>query len=165
MSSDARREPAPGTATGPRLVLVHSGRSASAGKSDVRLDRPLTIIGSKPHAHLRLASNRVSGAHALLVTDGSRALVRDLMSRARIRVNGQEVHEAWLRHGDKLRVGPFKFVSSRAMRPSGTPAARERITPPRRSLIRPPQRRTRRNHSNSWPAGDRRRSPSAGGCS
>lgn len=87
-------------------VLV---RIDDAAAPVIRIDRPLSIVGSKLHSHVRIVSRAVSGSHALLLNAGNHVFVRDLMSRTHLFLNDQEVTEARLKYGDVLRVGEMQF--------------------------------------------------------
>ena len=83
------------------------------------------VIGSGDAAQIRLKSLSVSKAHALLLVEDAKAYVRDLASRTELFVNDVAVREAWLKHGDVVRVGRFGFgvvedaaVQGRAVGPS-----------------------------------------------
>jgi pSer/pThr/pTyr-binding forkhead associated (FHA) protein len=87
----------------------------------IRLDRPLTIVGSKLHSHLRIVSPAVSGSHAVLLNLGNHVFVRDLMSRTHVFVNDREAATATqLNYGDVVRFGEmrFRFVDANVVRQS-----------------------------------------------
>lgn len=86
----------------------------------VRLDRPLTIVGAKLQSHLRIVSQSISGAHALLLNLGNHVFLRDLMSRTHSFVNDRPVGEAQLKYGDVLRFGEmrFRFTDAEVVRQS-----------------------------------------------
>jgi pSer/pThr/pTyr-binding forkhead associated (FHA) protein len=94
----------------------------------VRLDRPITIVGSKSHAHLRIISPQVSGSHAILLNLGNNIYVRDLMSRTGVLVNERPVSEARLKFGDVVRFGDvrFRFTDSNLLR---QPLSEQRAAP------------------------------------
>jgi pSer/pThr/pTyr-binding forkhead associated (FHA) protein len=75
----------------------------------IRIDRQACILGTHARVHLPLLSPIVSRAHALIVTCGDEAYVRDLASRNGVYVNGQIVRESRLRHADLLCIGPYAF--------------------------------------------------------
>ncbi|HZL36077.1 MAG TPA: FHA domain-containing protein [Tepidisphaeraceae bacterium] len=104
--------------TQPSAVLVRMGEGPAGQK--VRLDRSLTIVGSKPHAHLRIISPDISGSHALLLNIGNNVFVRDLLSRTGVFVNDQPVGESRLKFGDVIRFGGvnFRFDDSNLLRQS-----------------------------------------------
>src|SRR5437763_13872080 len=45
-------------------------------RQPVSLNRPVTVLGSKRHAHIRLVSQDVSGAHALVGRTGGKSPLR-----------------------------------------------------------------------------------------
>jgi pSer/pThr/pTyr-binding forkhead associated (FHA) protein len=108
-------------------------RLESESAQVVRLDRPLTIVGSKLHSHLRIVSQAISGSHALLLNLGNHVFVRDLMSRTHVFVNDRQVTEAQFKYGDVLRFGEmrFRFADTDVVRPS---LARIRSEPARLHL-------------------------------
>lgn len=75
----------------------------------ISLGRPLTVVGSKGHARLRLLSSEVSGSHAVLLNIANNYFIRDLMSRAGVLVNEQPVRETRLKYGDVIGIGNFRF--------------------------------------------------------
>ena len=95
--------PPPPTRTGPALFPV--GRYDS--QPPFWLDRPVTLIGSRQRAHIRLESDEVSRSHAVVVNAGGRVIIRDLASRTHVYVNGRQVEEAELSHGDHVNIGRF----------------------------------------------------------
>lgn len=75
----------------------------------IRLNRALTIVGSKGHSHLRIMSKAISGSHALLLNLGNNVFLRDLMSRSHTYLNERRVIECRLKYGDVLRFGEMRF--------------------------------------------------------
>ncbi len=100
------------------LQSIASGKTAPtltptgkfAGKPEVPLSRTVTLIGSGAGARLQLISSTVSKSHALLVNCGNGPYVRDLASRTKVLVNGNEVREAVLKQGDSVQFGKFAFT-------------------------------------------------------
>lgn len=86
----------------------------------VRLNRALTIVGSKGHSHVRIMSRAISGSHAVLLNLGNNVFVRDLMSRTHTYVNERQVSECRLKYGDVLRFGEmqFRFTDTNLLRQS-----------------------------------------------
>lgn len=80
-----------------------------SGKPPVPLTRPVTVIGSRSSARIHLISSTVSKAHALLVKSNDGVYIRDLASRSRVYINGDQVREADLQDGDLIKIGSFTF--------------------------------------------------------
>ena len=83
--------------------------NAGSDERLISLGRPLTVVGSKGHARLRLLSSDVSGSHAVLLNIANNYFIRDLMSRAGVLVNEQPVRETRLKYGDVIGIGNFRF--------------------------------------------------------
>ena len=78
----------------------------SQGRRVVRLDRPVFLIGRRTTADLQLVSADVSREHAEIVRDDTgRYLLRDRASRYGTFVNGEQIAERPLMHGDNIRLG------------------------------------------------------------
>jgi len=78
----------------------------SQGRRIVRLERPVFVIGRRTTADLQLVSADVSREHAEIVQDGGgRYLIRDRASRYGTFVNGEQISERPLLHGDTIRLG------------------------------------------------------------
>ena len=82
----------------------------SAGRRIVPLDKPLFIIGRRTAADLQLVNADVSREHAEIATDGTRFLLRDRGSRYGTFVNGEQVTERPLEHGDRIQLGRTEGV-------------------------------------------------------
>jgi pSer/pThr/pTyr-binding forkhead associated (FHA) protein len=80
-----------------------------AGKPAIPLHRPVTVIGSRSTARIHLMSSTVSKAHALVVHSAGRTYIRDLASRSRVYVNGDQVRDIELSEGDLIKIGSFTF--------------------------------------------------------
>jgi len=79
--------------------------SDSQGRRVVVLDRPQFLIGRRTAADLQIVSTDVSREHAEIVQDEGRYLLRDRGSRYGTFVNGEQVTERVLEHGDRIRLG------------------------------------------------------------
>jgi sigma-B regulation protein RsbU (phosphoserine phosphatase) len=79
--------------------------SDSQGRRVVVLDRPQFLIGRRTAADLQIVSTDVSREHAEIVHDEGRYLLRDRGSRYGTFVNGEQVTERVLEHGDRIRLG------------------------------------------------------------
>ena len=75
------------------------------GKRVVDISKPHFEIGRRDTNDLRLAGTEVSRDHAEIVTEDGRVLVRDRNSRYGTFVNGDQVTERVLAHGDRIRLG------------------------------------------------------------
>ena len=75
------------------------------GQRTVTLDKPTFTIGRRDSNDLRLAGSEVSRDHADITFVDGRVLFRDRGSRYGSFVNGEQVTESPLTHGDKIRLG------------------------------------------------------------
>jgi sigma-B regulation protein RsbU (phosphoserine phosphatase) len=82
----------------------------NAGRRVVPLDKPVFIIGRRTAADLQLLNADVSREHAEIARDGVRFLLRDRGSRYGTFVNGEQVTERPLEHGDRIRLGRTEGV-------------------------------------------------------
>jgi sigma-B regulation protein RsbU (phosphoserine phosphatase) len=79
--------------------------SDSQGRRVVVLDRPLFLIGRRTAADLQIVSTDVSREHAEIVQEDGRYTLRDRGSRYGTFVNGEQITERALQHGDRIRLG------------------------------------------------------------
>ena len=77
----------------------------STGRRVVTLDKPVFLIGRRTAADLQLVNADVSREHAEIASDGMRYLLRDRGSRYGTFVNGEQITERALEHGDRIRLG------------------------------------------------------------
>ena len=82
----------------------------NSGRRLVPLDKPVFIIGRRTAADLQLLNADVSREHAEIARDGVRFLLRDRGSRYGTFVNGEQVTERPLAHGDRIRLGRTEGV-------------------------------------------------------
>src|SRR5215207_10062916 len=75
------------------------------GRRIVPISKPQFEIGRRETNDLRLAGSEVSRDHAEIVTEGKKVLIRDRNSRYGTYVNGDQVTERVLAHGDRVRLG------------------------------------------------------------
>jgi phosphoserine phosphatase RsbU/P len=75
------------------------------GRRVVAVNKPEFEIGRRETNDLRLAGSEVSRDHAVLVTAGGKYLIRDRTSRYGTYVNGEQVTERAIVHGDRVRLG------------------------------------------------------------
>lgn len=78
----------------------------------VPVHHPVTLIGSRPGCRIQLQSSKVSPVHCALVHAGDRLFVRDLASRAGIRVNDWETDEQELSSGDRVSLHCWELTVS-----------------------------------------------------
>ena len=99
--------PSQSTASSATPALIPQGQHT--GKPSMPMGRPFTLVGSRHRAHLHLLSRTVSKSHAVIINDNGNLYVRDTASREHVFVNGHQVKEAELHHGDLLKIGSFTF--------------------------------------------------------
>ena len=75
------------------------------GRRTVRLDKPTFTIGRRSVNDLQLTGTDVSRDHAEILRNDGQYLVRDRGSRCGTYVNGVQVTERRLSHGDRIQVG------------------------------------------------------------
>ena len=75
------------------------------GHRTVIIDKPTFTIGRRSVNDLVLSANDVSREHAEICQADGKFIIRDRGSRCGTAVNGTEVVEAPLRHGDRIRIG------------------------------------------------------------
>ena len=75
------------------------------GRRVVDISKPTFEIGRRETNDLRLAGSEVSRDHAEIVTANGAAVIRDRNSRYGTYVNGEQITERVLAHGDKVRLG------------------------------------------------------------
>jgi pSer/pThr/pTyr-binding forkhead associated (FHA) protein len=74
------------------------------------LPSTVTVIGRRRSCDLRIPLASVSKKHCQLNFDDGVLKIRDLGSRNGTILNGKNVTEAVIQHGDKLSIGPLKFM-------------------------------------------------------
>lgn len=90
-------------------------------EEEFELTKVATLVGSHPHADVRLEDEEVGVAHALLVRHVNGVILRDLGIQTGVLVNGEPVTLCMLDSGDEVTIGPFSlFLES-----SGTPSEQE----------------------------------------
>src|SRR5205823_3335365 len=75
------------------------------GRRVVPLDKPKFTIGRRSANDLQLAGTDVSRDHAEIHSADGQFILRDRASRCGTYVNGAQVEERRLTHGDKIRIG------------------------------------------------------------
>ncbi len=84
----------------PRLEVVDS-----LGRRVVLIDKPSFSIGRRSVNDLALTGTDVSREHADIVLTDGRYVIRDRASRCGTMVNGTQITERPLKHGDRIRIG------------------------------------------------------------
>ena len=75
------------------------------GRRVVPVDKALFTIGRRTAADLQVVSTDVSREHAEIAQDADAFVLRDRGSRYGTFVNGEQVTERPLKHGDRIRLG------------------------------------------------------------
>src|SRR6476659_8835075 len=75
------------------------------GRRVVPVDKALFTIGRRTAADLQVVSTDVSREHAEITQDSGVYVLRDRGSRYGTYVNGEQVTERSLKHGDRIRLG------------------------------------------------------------
>lgn len=84
--------------------------SKSGTRREFTIKKGTTVIGRKTDADLRIPLNEISRSHCELAVEGDEVILRDLDSRNGTFLNDEEVSEAPIRAGDRVRLGPVVFV-------------------------------------------------------
>lgn len=90
-----------------------NARLVSYDSEKVSLAFPLEgtqlAIGREDNNDIQLPHERVSKRHAALVRSGEGWSIRDLHSTNGVYVNGNKVQQAELKHGDRVKIGPYEL--------------------------------------------------------
>jgi serine/threonine protein kinase len=99
--------PQPASARGnlPSVLLV-----SVANNKQVRLFKPVNVIGRAPECDLVLRAADVGKRHCQILLQGGHAIVEDLDSINGTCLNGQAVERARLEDGDRLDIAGHAFV-------------------------------------------------------
>lgn len=92
------------SATGPSALATLEVVDA-LGRRVVPIDRQPFQIGRRETNDLRLAGSEVSREHAEILNESGRFTIRDKNSRYGTFVNGEQITERALAHGDRVRLG------------------------------------------------------------
>ena len=87
------------------MVEVRLEVTDSLGRRIVPVSKDQFGIGRRVTSDLHLPSGEVSRDHAEIVREGTTFVIRDRVSRYGTFVNGDEVKERTLVHGDRIRLG------------------------------------------------------------
>jgi pSer/pThr/pTyr-binding forkhead associated (FHA) protein len=91
----------------PRLNLVCHPGTFKQKKWCLR--RAVTVIGSRPSAHILMRHDEVSKTHAAVICDGCEPIICDLASRNGTIVRGKRVRWMALQHDDDIQIGPYEI--------------------------------------------------------
>jgi len=75
------------------------------GRRTVPITDPVTTLGRRSESHVRMAGTDVSRDHADITKEGDRFVLRDKGSRFGTFVNGTQITEHALTHGETIRLG------------------------------------------------------------
>jgi pSer/pThr/pTyr-binding forkhead associated (FHA) protein len=75
----------------------------------VDINKPQMIVGRHSEADVRLGLPDVSRRHCRFVFADDSWQVYDLNSLNGVFVNGERLHQAAIRHGDRIRIGSLTF--------------------------------------------------------
>ena len=93
------------------LYHLPSGAALSTREGEILFgNRDVLTIGRAPDNDVVLDSPVVSRHHAIVRREGERFFLRDLHTPNGTFVNGRRVGRAWLKPGDQVRIGPYRFV-------------------------------------------------------
>jgi sigma-B regulation protein RsbU (phosphoserine phosphatase) len=95
----------------------------SQGRRVVPLDKPVFIIGRRTAADLQLVDAGISREHAEIERVGLQYMLRDRGSRYGTFVNGEQVTERPLEHGDRIRLGRTEGIELVFMTETSTHAS------------------------------------------
>ena len=76
---------------------------------DLRLDKPVMLLGRHEECDVQLNSSKVSRRHCIIAAINDRLVIRDLGSTNGVRINGTRHDEGELQHGDELAIGNFRY--------------------------------------------------------
>jgi predicted component of type VI protein secretion system len=85
-----------------QLVALNEG-------PNILLDKPILLVGRHPECDIQIDSRKISRRHCCIAQVNDTFIVRDLESTNGIRVNGEKITEAHLRHGDELTIGNHRY--------------------------------------------------------
>ena len=85
-------------------------------QSALRMDRPRLTLGSDAGCDIVLDHPTVSPQHAEIATGPGGTRIKDLsQGGVGLRINGQLVRRAFLKTGDEIGIGPYRFVFDGAL--------------------------------------------------
>src|SRR5215470_2301285 len=97
---------------------LHITNSQKGLESDFPLTAEEILIGRSPENGLVLPNDEVSRRHATLRLQDDSYLLIDLDSANGTMVNGEQIKEKTLVHGDTITMGPYSMVYHQGLRPT-----------------------------------------------
>jgi len=76
----------------------------------ITVEQAPMVIGRSPDAAIILDDNEVALRHAVIEHRKDGLHIADLGTMNRILVNGREVRQCWLKHGDEVEIGRTRFL-------------------------------------------------------
>lgn len=76
-----------------------------SGRRVLSIEDAVTTLGRRSESHVRLTGSDVSRDHAEIICDGQRYVIKDRGSRFGTFVNGEQITDRELSHGDTIRLG------------------------------------------------------------
>jgi len=83
--------------------------SKSGTRREFAIKKGATVIGRKTDADLRIPLDEISRSHCEISVEGDQVILRDLESRNGTFLNDEEISEAPVNAGDRIRLGPVVF--------------------------------------------------------
>ncbi|MBZ5537161.1 MAG: FHA domain-containing protein [Acidobacteriia bacterium] len=126
----------------PRIVITEATREQT-----VELLSPSTVLGREPGCDIQLLDLKLSRRHARLEVSPQGVKLSDLGSRNGTFLNGRQITEAWLNHGDTFQIGHVRITflqakgedeSTEEVPPPAAPSGRSRVTRTVTSLTEQP---------------------------
>ena len=92
-------------------VTIHVVRGKASTSSREMKGRSL-LVGSGPQCDIQMRSPDVAPKHALITRGPEGVVIRQLDTDRPLFVNGTQVTESLISHGDSIKVGPFELSVS-----------------------------------------------------
>jgi hypothetical protein len=74
------------------------------------IDKPLFVIGRAPDCDLVLGDSQIADFHAYILRRGGHITLRHLGAAPNVTVNQRWLRWGEIRHGDRIRTGPYEFT-------------------------------------------------------
>jgi pSer/pThr/pTyr-binding forkhead associated (FHA) protein len=101
--------------------LIFSLNNAFLG--EFALDKERITIGRRPSNDIHIDNLAISGEHAVIKIIGRDAFLEDLGSTNGTHVNGRQVHQHILQHGDAIELGKYQLRYVNEAATAAAPAA------------------------------------------